>query len=47
MMWIRELGIAPRIIKEKMMPFLTYRKIVNGIREESDELAQQIDDLEE
>ena len=39
-------GYSTKDLKEKAMPFLTYRKIVNGIREESDELAQQIDDLE-
>ena len=43
---IKGIGYSEHDIKDKMMPFLTYRKIVNGIREESDELAQQIDDLE-
>ena len=41
------LGFSETDLKEKMMPFLTYRKIVNGIREESDEMAQQIEELEE
>ena len=41
------LGYSETDLKDKMMPFLTYRKIVNGIREESDEMAQQIEELEE
>jgi hypothetical protein len=30
-----------------MMPFLTYKKIINGVREDMDEMAQKIEDLEE
>lgn len=41
------IGYTTKDLKEKAMPFLTYRKIVNGIREESDELAQEIEDLRE
>tara|TARA_R110000782_G_scaffold60504_4_gene125011 strand:- start:1176 stop:1748 length:573 start_codon:yes stop_codon:yes gene_type:complete len=40
-------GYSTKDLKEKAMPFLTYRKIVNGIRAESDELAQEIEDLRE
>ena len=41
------LGFSETDIKDKMMPFLTYRKIVNGIREEMEELEQEIEDLKE
>ena len=41
------LGYTTKDIKEKAMPFLTYRKIVNGLREEQYELEQKIEDLEE
>ena len=41
------LGFSETDIKDKMMPFLTYRKIVNGIREEMEELEQENEDLKE
>ena len=41
------LGYSETDLKEKMMPFLTYRKIVNGIREESEELEQENENLKE
>jgi len=41
------LGYTEKDIKEKMMPFLTFRKIINGVREESEDLEQEIEDLRE
>ena len=41
------LGYSEKDIQEKMMPFLTFRKIINGVREDMDDMAQQIEDLEE
>ena len=41
------LGFSENDIKEKMMPFLTFRKIINGVREESEDLEQEIEDLRE
>jgi hypothetical protein len=41
------LGYSEKDIMEKMMPFLTYKKIINGVREDMDEMAQKIEDLEE
>ena len=41
------LGYSETDIKDKMMPFLTYRKIINGVRQDMEELEQKIEDLEE
>ena len=41
------IGYSVSDIKERMMPFLTYRKITNGLREEIDAMCLQIEELEE
>ena len=41
------LGYSVNDIQEKMMPFLTYKKLTNGIKADMDDLYLQIEELEE
>ena len=41
------IGYSEIDIKDKMMPFLTFRKIINGVREDMEELEQENENLKE